>query len=729
MKKIFIKINLFFLSLLILLTIILSTTGIETAKFNNLISDKINANNQKINLELQKIKFKFDLKNLSLFLETSDPNLEYQNYRMPVQNIKVYLGLLSIFKSEAKINMVNITSKEIEISELKKIVIQMKPSSLTSFINNRIEKGKINTNIEIYLSNNQKMENYIIKGEVKDMVIKLDSDLKLNKTDFDFFADQSDILIKNIRSKSEGVSIDNGSLKIVKGEAVNLEADLNTKIDIKKDSKLKFLPQLRKINIINGETTLNAKLDHFLNITFDKTFKVTDFSYKNKGNVQNLFFKLKKPVSSTFLQEEINTVYIKKTELLFSLNSKKKNNITATGKYSFNNKNFQNYKIENNFFNQNFDLNLNLDFSEIVNIELLNYKKEVNKVAKIFLDIEKNKKFISIKKIDYLEDQNSIVVKDLSFEERDIVSLKNIKVKTYDKDGLKNDFILDFNNIIKVYGDKYDATNLNRLLNQKSKENIFRKINKNIDIDLKKIDTPLSEKISNFKLIGKVEKGKFVKISSKGDFGDDRFLDITLKSNKDGKKYLEVYSDLPQPLLSNYSFFKGLTGGNMTFSSIIQKKNSTSKLIIKNFKIVNAPGVVKLLSLADFGGLADLAEGEGLSFETMEIKMSNNNGFLKLDEIYAVGPSISVLMEGYKEESGLTSLRGTLVPAKNLNKILSKIPVIGNIIIPQEVGEGLFGVSFKMKGMPGKIKTTINPIKTLTPRFITRALEKSKQSK
>ena len=34
-----------------------------------------------------------------------------------------------------------------------------------------------------------------------------------------------------------------------------------------------------------------------------------------------------------------------------------------------------------------------------------------------------------------------------------------------------------------------------------------------------------------------------------------------------------------------------------------------------------------------------------------------------------------------------------------------------------------------MKGMPGKIKTTINPIKTLTPRFITKALEKTKQSK
>ena len=44
------------------------------------------------------------------------------------------------------------------------------------------------------------------------------------------------------------------------------------------------------------------------------------------------------------------------------------------------------------------------------------------------------------------------------------------------------------------------------------------------------------------------------------------------------------------------------------------------------------------------------------------------------------------------------------------------------------MGEGLFGVSFKIKGPPGKVKTTINPIKTLTPRFITKALERSKNN-
>ena len=62
---------------------------------------------------------------------------------------------------------------------------------------------------------------------------------------------------------------------------------------------------------------------------------------------------------------------------------------------------------------------------------------------------------------------------------------------------------------------------------------------------------------------------------------------------------------------------------------------------------------------------------------------------LKLNEILALGPSMSVIMEGYQDENGLTSLKGTLVPAKTVNKMISKIPVIGNIVIPKKL-KGLF---------------------------------------
>ena len=61
-------------------------------------------------------------------------------------------------------------------------------------------------------------------------------------------------------------------------------------------------------------------------------------------------------------------------------------------------------------------------------------------------------------------------------------------------------------------------------------------------------------------------------------------------------------------MLTEYSFFKGLSGGKLLFASIIDDSKSNSKLKIENFKVINAPGVIKLLSLADLSGLADLAE-------------------------------------------------------------------------------------------------------------------------
>ena len=225
----------------------------------------------------------------------------------------------------------------------------------------------------------------------------------------------------------------------------------------------------------------------------------------------------------------------------------------------------------------------------------------------------------------------------------------------------------------------------------------------------------MAEELKNFKLIGEIKNGKFIKISSKGDFGNDNYLDITMKKSLDNnKRYLEIYSDLTKPLLSEYDFFKGLSGGKLIFTSVIDDKNSNSSLKIENFKVVNAPGVIKILSLADLGGLADLAAGEGLTFDILEINMEKENDFLRLNEIIALGPSMSVLMDGYQNKN-ITSVRGTLVPAKTLNKVISKIPLIGDIIIPKEIGEGLFGISFKMKGPKDNIKTTINPIRTLTP--------------
>ena len=101
---------------------------------------------------------------------------------------------------------------------------------------------------------------------------------------------------------------------------------------------------------------------------------------------------------------------------------------------------------------------------------------------------------------------------------------------------------------------------------------------------------------------------------------------------------------------------------------------------------------------------------------------------MTIEELYAIGPAISILMDGYIESKKTISLRGTLVPATTINRTIASIPLIGKILVGKKTGEGVFGVSFKVKGSPKNLKTSVNPIKTLTPRFITRTLENFKKN-
>ena len=114
--------------------------------------------------------------------------------------------------------------------------------------------------------------------------------------------------------------------------------------------------------------------------------------------------------------------------------------------------------------------------------------------------------------------------------------------------------------------------------------------------------------------------------------------------------------------------------------------------------------------------------------KSSKLKFSSKKKLTTIEEMYAIGPAVSILMDGYIETDKLVSLRGTLVPATTINRSIASIPLLGNILVGKKTGEGVFGVSFKVKGPPKDLKTTVNPVKTLTPRFITRTLEKLKKN-
>ena len=97
-----------------------------------------------------------------------------------------------------------------------------------------------------------------------------------------------------------------------------------------------------------------------------------------------------------------------------------------------------------------------------------------------------------------------------------------------------NNFIINFNKI-KIKGTK-DASNLTKLLDQNASSNFLNNLSKEITLNIDEIYTNKVDVISNFSLIGKIVRGQFNKIISKGEFRDGKYLDISLKADKISKK-------------------------------------------------------------------------------------------------------------------------------------------------------------------------------------------------
>ena len=722
MKKIIVSSILLLGILFAILITILSTFGIETNKFNQLVSEKV-SQSKNINLNIKTIKFKLDIKELSLFLLMQSPKIKYKDISIPTKDLRVYIDFLSLLKPNPKIEKVSLISEELNINQLNDLSVIIKPSNFKRLLNNRIKDGKVIFEIDIFLDQKNSFKDFIAKGNVKKLNAVLQKNISIENVDFSFFADKEDILIKNVFAQLDNIKIANGDIKLNLENGIKVSSNFDSAGDLSE----KIITKYKKFFNFSDNfkiKNLKADLNNNFVIDFDNTYKIIDYNYKLSGKIKKTNLELLNPFKNNFIKKEINEIYFSDIELK-SLFSPKEIKIKCDGKYSFNDDEFFRLNLENQFIKNTLNLKVNLDYNNGLDLNMINYKVPNDEPINLYLDLNKKDDIFKINKLKIEENNNSIFIEDMRLNLDKLLSFKKIDVQT-----TNNNFLIQQNKKILVKGSKFDATNVAKFIKEKSDKNLIQGLTNEIDVDFNNIKIPMSEKLENFKLIGEIKNGKFTKISAKGDFGGNNFLDISLKRDKKSKKkYLEVYSDLTRPLLTEYKFFNGLSGGKLLYTSLIEDTKSLSKLKIENFKVINAPGVIKLLSLADLGGLADLAKGDGLTFDLLEIDMEKNKDLLKLNEILALGPSMSVLMEGYQSENGLTSLRGTLVPAKTLNKMISKIPVIGNIVIPKEVGEGLFGISFKMKGPEGKIKTTINPIRTLTPRFLQKIIERNNKTK
>ena len=612
------------------------------------------------------------------------------------------------------------------------------------FLENRKILASIDNKFKFKINSNNKIKDLDLYSKIKF------KEIFINKKIQNLIYLKNGTIISNYKKNNLEIDIESG-YSFVKDDYKNNKNDkINIKI-VKKDSKDLLIEALIKNekNLVNSSELLN----YFKNI--NKIIKNQDllfgsenqikFSINGKKEIKNLIVKsilnldeilidYKSPRLKKIFPDFKNIFKLKNTSINIDF-SKNKTKISSKGDYSFKNEydkfNFEIVKNKNDLI---FDTEVEIDFSPII-LEDINYNKKKNIYSELKFNGQifenKNIKFENIK---LSESQNNLSLSNLFLT-------KQFKIIDFDK--LELNYLNNFKKINQLrvkkdnakfllLSDNFDGKSIIiNLLKADSKSNILKRFkNLNSEIILNFDHFFIDDKDYLKKIRGNIiiEKNKIkygnisAKLNNKHDFN------LNIKTNSKNEKITNLIIDKPEPFVKHYKFIKGFKEGNLSYNSIEKNGISKSKLKIFDFKVKEVPVLAKILTLASLQGIADLLTGEGIRFSDFEMDYKSSKKLTEINEMYAIGPAISILMSGYIEKEKLISLRGTLVPATTINKTIAKIPLIGEFLVGKKIGEGVFGVSFKIKGPPKNLKTTVNPVKTLTPRFITRTLEKLKKN-
>tara|TARA_B100000900_G_scaffold399865_1_gene402886 strand:- start:721 stop:2913 length:2193 start_codon:yes stop_codon:yes gene_type:complete len=730
MKKIIFRISITILIFLLSILIYFSTIGIKTDKFNSKIQSQIKQIEPKINLRLNDVSVKLDLFNFGINLKTIGTDLSYKNKIIKIETINSKISIKSFLKRKFYLTEISISTKSLLIKDLVTFIRLFNNDPKLFLAEKFIKKGYIVADLKFQfdeLGNVKK--NYRFNGLVKDGKIEFFKNYNLNKIDFIFeikdnnlkFNDIKITLNNNTTLIPELLALKQNEKYLISGKLITNDTRF-TKNEISNFFSKDFLKlDIQKIQF-SSENNFEFKIT--------KNLKIKDMDIKSNIDLNNLEFKNFLKLESIFPKIKKNIIF--KNQNL-NLTYKKDNlKIVGEGGIFLQNQIDQiNYEILKKNNELKFKTNLTI-LKNPFKIDFLRYKKNKNSNLELKLSgktyIGGKSEFNEIS----LKEKNKIIhIKNLIFSnDIKIDDLDYINLNYTDSDGLKNNLkLIKKNNDYLISGNSFSIDNLiDELLISKNDKKL-KLFNKNfkINFDVKKIYLDNNNTIKNLKGILSLVNNKISELYLDSKFSNNQNIKFTIY-DKGKEKVITLYSHKAKPFVDRYKFIKGFEEGDLDFYSLKKNGVTSSTLKIDNFKIQEIPVLAKLLTLASLQGIADLLTGEGIRFTDFEMKFSNKDKLMTIEELYAIGPAISIMLEGYIQSKKLISLRGTLVPATTVNRTISSIPLIGDILVGKKVGEGVFGVSFKIKGQPGNLETSVNPIKTLTPRFITRTLEKIKKN-
>ena len=207
---------------------------------------------------------------------------------------------------------------------------------------------------------------------------------------------------------------------------------------------------------------------------------------------------------------------------------------------------------------------------------------------------------------------------------------------------------------------------------------------------------------------------------------EGRFTDgkeLLLELDGDGeRRRLNVASADAGSFVRTLGYFDNAVGGTLDLSAEIRDDEPGGPIRgvvrVDDFRVVRAPALARILTVASLTGITDILRGEGIAFARFDAPFELAEGAFTLLEARAVGPSLGITVDGLIDRGrGTVDLRGTLVPAYTINSVLGNIPILGTLLTGGE-GEGVFALTYRVSGAPDSPTVSVNPLSALAPGFL-----------
>ena len=169
--------------------------------------------------------------------------------------------------------------------------------------------------------------------------------------------------------------------------------------------------------------------------------------------------------------------------------------------------------------------------------------------------------------------------------------------------------------------------------------------------------------------------------------------------------------------LRSAGLFKDARGGTLDLALVPGGAARTylGEVAIKDTRVRNVPALAELLNAISVVGLLEQLNGEGIGFSAVESRFRIGPDQVEVIDGNAIGPSMGLTMEGvYDTRAGRADMRGVITPFYVLNGIFEQTKLFGGLL-GKKRGEGVVGITYRLKGAFSDPDVLVNPFSILTP--------------